>query len=200
MSAKSKSKGTGTTTHATPVQDLINKFNANQKDICCSIRKGSELKKENTLQKIIALTKKLVGDYYDKSPNMGPWSDDEMGQEITHKNSDCVLLWNQARDEVIGYVCFRVEWEIISQDEKYYEFYIYELMVDTKYQRKGYGQFLMNICEQMARTRKCDYLALTVFASNMPAIKCYSEKLGFQYAPNEIEEYTKDYRIMVKYL
>ena len=172
----------------------------NRCHIKCDKIKAQDLTKA-VLQKMVAMTEFLMKDYYDKSKYLGPWNEKKLTEELVHKDSKFIIIWNANKTELIGYICYRLERvDNTDDDMKYHEFYIYEIMINDKHQRKGYGQYLMNECVSIAKLNECDYLAITVFSCNKSAIKFYIDKIGFEYAPNESDEYVNDHRILVKYL
>merc|ERR1719486_1175792 len=119
-----------------------------------------------------------------------------MTKEITDGNSFCIVLKNRAKDELIGYVSFRLQDNVVNIEETYLECYVYELMIQNAYQRKGYGKFLMELCELVASSRECDYIELTVFTANIAGIKFYRKQMQFSFDVNELEQYKHDYRIL----
>jgi len=180
-------------------QKKLYKMLNNQKNIDWEFIKGPEIN-ENVLKELVDLTSKLMKNHYDKSAYLGPWDSDKMGKEISDKDSECIIIRNNKNNELIGYICFRIQLTEIEQiDEvQYLECYVYELMIDEKYQRKGYGEFLMKICEFIADKKQCDYVELTVFTSNIAAIKFYRKQLKYDFDKNELDEYKNDYRILTK--
>mmetsp|Transcript_16927 Transcript_16927/g.15185 ORF Transcript_16927/g.15185 Transcript_16927/m.15185 type:complete len:285 (+) Transcript_16927:61-915(+) len=173
----------------------------NRKEINWSFIIGPELNENNKLLKeLVDLTSKLMKEYYDESKHLGPWNSDKMGKELSDKDSHCIIIRNNINNELIGYVCFRTELNVINLEEDFLEFYVYELMIDSKYQRQRYGEYLMNICEFIAESKECDYIELTVFASNIPAIKFYRKQLDYDFDKNELDDYKSDYRILTKIL
>eukprot|EP00483_Globobulimina_turgida_P004556 UN04565 len=117
-----------------------------RKEINWSFIKGCDLDRES-LKHLVDLTSSLMKSYYDQSKYLGPWNSQRMEEELTHKKANCIIIRNNLNDELIGYVSFRMDVNVINLAEEYYEFYVYELMINNKYQRKGYGEYLMNRCE-----------------------------------------------------
>eukprot|EP00483_Globobulimina_turgida_P011174 UN11195 len=115
-------------------------------EISWSFIKGCDLDKK-LLNNLIDLTSSLMKSYYDESKYLGPWNSQKMEEELTHKNSNCIIIRNKLNDELIGYVSFRMELNVINLAEEYFEFYVYELMINNRYQRKGYGEYFMETCE-----------------------------------------------------
>ena len=170
-----------------------------KKEINWKFIKGPDLK-EDACKELVGLTCDLMKDFYDNSKNLGPWNDDKMAEEIKDKNSQCLIIRNQASNELIGYISFRIEPNVVDLETDYLECYVYELMIAEKYQRKGYGVFLMEVCEFIAESKECDYIELTVFTENIAAIKFYRKQLKYNFDKNELDEYKTDYRILTKIL
>lgn len=174
----------------------------NAKAIQWTFVEGEELKSAgDELRDLVDLTSELMKTLYDQSEYLGPWNRSKMEEELTHKDSHCIVLRERSnRNALIGYVCFRIEQNVVSVEEDYLEFYVYELMICDKYQRQRYGEYLMSVCECIANAKQCDYIELTVFSANLAALKFYRKQLSYEFDKNELDEYKHDYRILTKIL
>ncbi len=71
--------------------------------------------------------------------------------------------------------------------------------IDSTYQRKGYGQYLLNYMMDVARSKQCEIMSLEVRVSNDKAISLYT-KLGFEIVgirKNYYEDNHEDAYLMV---
>eukprot|EP01084_Bolivina_argentea_P127122 224897_1 len=111
---------------------LIQMLNS-RKEINWTFIKGVDLEAK-TLKGLVDLTSTLMKSFYDESKHLGPWSSEKMEQELTHKNSHCIVIRNNSNNELIGYICFRMEMNVVDVTEQYMECYVYELMIHQQYQ------------------------------------------------------------------
>lgn len=76
-------------------------------------------------------------------------------------------------DIMVGFIMMR-----FYDDDKYY--FLWEFMIDEKYQCKGYGeQALIQAIEWMKKDKRCKKIITTYIEGNERARKLYS-KLGFK--------------------
>ena len=101
-----------------------------------------------------------------------------------------------ALGECIGFLAFRIDHEP-NYDCK--ELYVYEFMMDRQYSQQGFGTYLLDLCQFIAKTKKCRHIGLTCFATN-PALEFY-DKSGFivDQLNEDIEKVdTSDYRLLLR--
>jgi len=85
-------------------------------------------------------------------------------------------LVRDAKDsKLIGFVHFRFE---LDDEQKFPVVYCYEIQIESAYQGKGLGKFLMNVLVEIGTRFKLNKVMLTCFKHNAQATKFY-EKLGY---------------------
>lgn len=92
--------------------------------------------------------------------------EEEMFLEEIEKQYAYVL---QSENELVGYIC---GWKILD------EFNITNLAISTDFQRKGFGEILVNFLIHNLIKEKCFKYYLEVRKSNIAAIRLYT-KVGF---------------------
>jgi diamine N-acetyltransferase len=84
---------------------------------------------------------------------------------------------------MVGFIMLRF-------NEEYSSYFIWQFMIDERYQGKGYGSQAMKLAiELMKRDERCREIVTTYKAENEVARKLYTQ-LGFQ-SKGEIEEYNE---------
>lgn len=204
---------------------LRNPFEKQNTKYVCECYAGNELKRP-FIHWAITLTMKLMRSFYDKSKTLGPWNIKTKIEEITDKDSFCLVLRNVKTSNLnennnnnngnqdskfeenndnpdsvtlgdfVGYCSFRIEYE---PNWECNELYIYEIMIDQQYANQGLGTYLMNLCEFIGTHKKCKQLGLTCFSMS-PAIKFYTK---LDYTPDTCTETLEgidvsDYRLLMK--
>jgi ribosomal protein S18 acetylase RimI-like enzyme len=71
--------------------------------------------------------------------------------------------------------------------EKGKVFFIYDIMIDESYRRKGYGQAALVRLEEKAASLDCNEIWLNVFADNKGAKRLY-DKLGYEVQKTHLNE------------
>ncbi|GBG85836.1 hypothetical protein CBR_g40646 [Chara braunii] len=101
---------------------------------------------------------------------------------------------------VVAFVHFRF---VMEEDVEV--LYVYELQLVPEIRRKGVGQFLMEIMEQMARKNNMRGVMLTVQKKNTFAWEFYTQKMGYStdpISPSQVDPYaepeTYSYEILSK--
>ncbi|ETW07906.1 hypothetical protein H310_02314 [Aphanomyces invadans] len=81
--------------------------------------------------------------------------------------------------------------------------YVYEIQVGPGMQRQGLGKRLMQLLQLIGRKYKMKLILLTVFKSNIAAMKFYTEKMGFvidDTSPSAQGDTSESYEILSKSL
>ncbi|KAK3035776.1 hypothetical protein RJ639_033505 [Escallonia herrerae] len=76
------------------------------------------------------------------------------------------------RDPIVGFVHYR-----FTTEEELPVLYVYELQLEPCVQRKGLGEFLMQLIELIAHKNRMDAVVLTVQKENMSALNFYINKM-----------------------
>jgi ribosomal protein S18 acetylase RimI-like enzyme len=118
---------------------------------------------------IFAITARNMKEYYDTAWG---WSDKNKRQELFEEHSRYLIA--TVDNAPIGFIHIRFEMERLTV-----LLYVYELQIETEYQRKGLGRFLMQAAEFIALKRKMEAVMLTVFKANTAARQFY-EKMKYQ--------------------
>ena len=91
-------------------------------------------------------------------------------QAELYDNENRYIILSTTSNDYIGYCSFRY---II---EDYIPvIYIYELQIDQRYKRQGYGSIINSIIEDIAWHNNFNEIMLTVFKANQSAFKFYSQ-------------------------
>lgn len=138
-----------------------------------------------TFTKLMTLFETLMRVMYENS-NWG-WDEEDKLSEWKHQKTRIIIvternsktdtsLWSnevpQDDQEIVAFMCIRFE---IGANKNECSLYVYELHVDSRYQRRGLGEELMRIAKCLALDFKMDKVMLTVFRSNQQALKFYSK-------------------------
>lgn len=93
--------------------------------------------------------------------------------EEAEENPACVPLVIRSAGEAVGFAMYAL-------DEDDGNYWIYRLMIDVRFQRKGYGRAaLMQIIAMLAEHPDCSCVVLGVKPGNVQARRLY-EDVGFQ--------------------
>lgn len=191
---------------ANECQDLLTKvkLNSNRKYRFHLIH--SKHLNQHILDKLMLLFESLMRDKYERSSwgwneetKLAEWKHPKTRLIIVTKNDICdaseTVTSGQLpddEDEIIGFMCFRYE---TGADKGECALYVYELHIDTEYQRQGLGEELMRMARVSGLEFKMDKIMLTVFRSNKPALQFYN-KLKFMPDKSSPSLQEADYVIM----
>ncbi|KAL7614404.1 hypothetical protein Lser_V15G05235 [Lactuca serriola] len=109
---------------------------------------------------------------------------------------------DNSKESIIGFVQYR-----FTIEEEIPVVYVYELQLESAYQGKGLGKFLMLLIELIARKNGMGAVVLTVQKKNYSAIKFYLNKLRYNisaispskvYQLNGVFGEEKSYEILCK--
>ena len=140
--------------------------------------------------------------YYDSTNKQHQFR--HLNNILSQQNSCTIVLGDRESTDpqsspMIGYLTLNPTREMVNGKEINFCF-IRLLMIETKYHRRGYGIFLLSICEMLARSLRLEYLLLQVETRNKGSIAFYS-KMGFKFDLNNlIKDSGKYTRSMVKCL
>ncbi|XP_015929474.1 N-alpha-acetyltransferase 40 [Parasteatoda tepidariorum] len=167
-------------------------YNKHDMNLKVSFSNAKDLKTEEVNQ-IFDLLQKNMKDLYDKS-DWG-WNADEKMSELTSDEARFLVV-KDSEDKLVGFTHFQFDVET-----NYPVLYCYELQIESDYQRKGLGRFLMNILTLIAFKFKLVKVMLTVFTNNRAGINFYLKALQFrrdETSPYEEEE--RCYIILCKFV
>jgi len=144
---------------------------------------GSALSNE-LLEDLLALTRDNMKAMYDGSGSAAwAWNDSRKRGELRNDRMRWILLRSKTlpgidtpesgSKGIVGFMAFRFVAEAGIPLA-----YLHELQLSKSVQRMGYGQRLTAQLERIARNCSMQLIMLTVFSSNVTAMKFY-EKLGF---------------------
>ncbi|KIK71071.1 hypothetical protein GYMLUDRAFT_313298 [Collybiopsis luxurians FD-317 M1] len=106
------------------------------------------------------------------------WDPPDKKEELFHSLSRYILLSpTDNQDQIVGFCSFRFEFED-GEDL----LYCYELQISRSHQRRGLGQYLMNLLEGLGKQSHMDKIMLTVLDKNKAALDFY-QAAGFQLDP-----------------
>ena len=117
------------------------------------------------------------------------WNETKKMSELTSEHARYFVLF--ISDQPVGFVHFRFEAEN-SQSQ----LYIYELQVESNYQKKGIGKFLMQACEFLALKTGMEVVMLTVLRNNLNARDFYSKN---RYIPHPMSPSYEDPEVSSQY-
>lgn len=93
---------------------------------------------------------------------------------LYRNNNDCFPFAIYAEDILVGFL-------LISIDKEEKEYYIWRIMIDEKYQNKGYAQQVLKlILEEVNKDSSIEYI-LTDYVVGNNKMKYILEKLNFEY-------------------
>ncbi|KAI3518108.1 hypothetical protein L1887_06499 [Cichorium endivia] len=111
-------------------------------------------------------------------------------------------ITDNSKESMIGFVQYR-----FTIEEEIPVLYVYELQLESSYQGKGLGRFLMLLIELIARKNGMGAVVLTVQKKNTSAMKFYLNKLRYNisaispskvYQMSGIIDQEKSYEILCK--
>ncbi|HSB03882.1 MAG TPA: GNAT family N-acetyltransferase [Thermodesulfobacteriota bacterium] len=108
----------------------------------------------------------------DASSRPTPWSKESFLKELQNPLSSCftLKLKKEATEQVIGFICFR----ILGEESE-----LLDLVIHSRYRRKGFGKHLMSFYSDFCHERKIKSFYLETGVSNGPAIRLY-QSLAYQ--------------------
>lgn len=126
------------------------------------------------------LVKSNLRDMYEKSN--GGWNEEEKRKEMLTPQARYLIARSVSDPkDYKGFLLFQmVQEETMDDDIMANCAYCYEIQLTESARRKGLGEFLMKLLEQIGSHWKMDKVMLTVFKSNKGAFKFYTDKLGFK--------------------
>lgn len=182
--------------------DLINKVNVqSQRDEYTYHLVHSKDVDETTFSRLMDLFEPLMGEYYSNS-SWG-WNREQKLREWKDPKTRIVVVTEQNggiwkaqlpsnEERLIAFMCFRFEF---GADKSETALYVYELHVDRDFQRKGLGEYLMEVANSLSRSFNMDKTMLTVFRANKQALQFY-KKLRFSPDKSSPESNEQDYIIL----
>jgi ribosomal-protein-alanine N-acetyltransferase len=107
---------------------------------------------------------------------------EQLMEQLIHRNTFFLKLINEKnKHELIGF--------IIAIRDKIDRINIINLLIDPRFQNKGYGAFLLkNTLQRIIELNEIKKVVLNVQESNLQAIRLY-EKFNFKKNPRKIENY-----------
>ncbi|KAF9355635.1 N-alpha-acetyltransferase 40 [Mortierella sp. AD094] len=81
----------------------------------------------------------------------------------------------------VGMIHFQFVEEETMTDKDAEVAYCFEIQVTCDYQRRGIGEYLINLLETIGEATNMEKVMLTVFKANKDAIKFYLERLQYSY-------------------
>jgi ribosomal protein S18 acetylase RimI-like enzyme len=192
---------------------------------CCNVHPNTTMKSEwqQPIDNSSLLIKECwnlfeanMGDWYRNSS----WGLDQEAKIDEWKHEDARFLFVQRQQQrtegrvqenensigLVAFVHFRICYDDDDDDEGDPErvvLYLYEIQVAESVRRRGVGQILMHLLEDICRdAAQLDTLLLTVFRNNTMAMQFYREKLKYQIDtssphPDDVDA---DYEILCKKL
>ena len=85
------------------------------------------------------------------------------------------LLAHDSEGKCVGYSHFRFSMEVDNE-----VLYVHEIQIDSKYQRKGIGRFMMFALEMLAFKADMRKIMLTILKGNPEADKFFKEIMKFE--------------------
>lgn len=128
---------------------------------------------DDQLEWMVNLTEVGMKDFYDKSET--GWNSKSKEKEFKHETARILFIRNSTDNKLVGFVHFRFE---LDDEQKFPVVYCYEIQLESNFQGKGLGKFLMNVLVEIGSRFKCNKVMLTCFKHNLQATKFY-EKLGY---------------------
>jgi len=99
---------------------------------------------------------------------------EEKSKELKHTNARFLLLETSGTGNLAGFVHFRFDYDDCDAPTQGV-LYIYEIQIDTSFQRQGLGKKLMHLSERIAKKAEVSKVMLTVFKKNHNAMKFYED-------------------------
>ena len=160
---------------------------------------------DDLVQRLLTIFEENMGELY----RVSSWGLklNEKEEELRHRKARYLLVWEHstAADDVptttLAAFCHyrfcldddeRPDWPVLC---------IYEIQVALGYQRRGLGQALMRILQEIGRQTDMAKVLLTVFSRNVEGIQFYREKCGYtvdESDPSIYGDHHEDYSIFSK--
>ena len=124
------------------------------------------------------------------------WNDKNKREEMLDEKA-WYLLAETSDGTIAGYSHFRYDMDF--DDEVVY---VYEIQIDSTYQRKGLGRFMMQVLEMLAFKADMRKIMLTVFKHNPEAENFFKKTMKYEIdetcpIDDVVEQY--DYEILSKF-
>lgn len=109
------------------------------------------------------LAQQFMEEKYDRS-GYG-WDDDDKMDELTEKGTRFLILRDRQTCLNVGIVHFRftVQGEVIDEMKGAACLYVFDMLIESKYQRKGLGKHLMIILELIARREQMSRVCVPLY-------------------------------------
>uniref|UniRef100_A0A336LVB1 N-alpha-acetyltransferase 40 n=1 Tax=Culicoides sonorensis TaxID=179676 RepID=A0A336LVB1_CULSO len=134
------------------------------------------------------LAERNVGNYF-KTCKEG-WQPKIKQNDLNKNWARYLIAVDKSTKKNVAYTMFRFDLDYGSS-----VLYCYEMQVESEYQRKGLGAFMMKALEHIVQHFKMEKLVLTVLKNNPDAVKFY-HRLG--YKKDETSPDDEDYEILSK--
>ena len=183
--------------------DVPSSDNGSTKKFELEVMSSSALQ-EDTLQDVLRIFEENMGELY----RISTWglNLDEKAEELRHRKARYLIVWTKQDKEeeaesrkMAAFVHYRF---CFDDDERpdWAVLYIYEIQVADGFQRKGMGQALMLLLEEVARQTQMTKVMLTVFNQNVEGMKFYRERCGYAVDDSDPSNYDEraDYTILSK--
>ena len=172
---------------------LLQKFSKNGLDLTLSTKRVSDLNHDGK-EFIIDLLAKNMKKLYEDSE--WGWNDKNKREEMLDEKA-WYLLAETSDGTIAGYSHFRYDMDF--DDEVVY---VYEIQIDSTYQRKGLGRFMMQVLEMLAFKADMRKIMLTVFKHNPEAENFFKKTMKYEIdetcpIDDVVEQY--DYEILSKF-
>jgi len=169
------------------------KFSKNGLDLTLSTKRVSDLNHDGK-EFIIDLLAKNMKKLYEDSE--WGWNDKNKREEMLDEKA-WYLLAETSDGTIAGYSHFRYDMDF--DDEVVY---VYEIQIDSTYQRKGLGRFMMQVLEMLAFKADMRKIMLTVFKHNPEAENFFKKTMKYEIdetcpIDDVVEQY--DYEILSKF-
>jgi len=178
-----------------PLESLpsFKKFSKNGLDLTLSTKRVSDLNHDGK-EFIIDLLAKNMKKLYEDSE--WGWNDKNKREEMLDEKA-WYLLAETSDGTIAGYSHFRYDMDF--DDEVVY---VYEIQIDSTYQRKGLGRFMMQVLEMLAFKADMRKIMLTVFKHNPEAENFFKKTMKYEIdetcpIDDVVEQY--DYEILSKF-
>lgn len=145
------------------------------------------------LNRMLRLVQVNVGEMYERCRGWG-WNTKLKLHELRHPHARFLIVYRASDHAFVGFMHYRFD-----REEHMHEpmVYIWDLQIETEFQRQGLGTRLLQYVEQLARQRERLLLQLTVFTENRSALRFYLRH-GFEIATHSPRG--EDYVILSKRL
>ena len=110
---------------------------------------------------------------YSKPPYSGKWPKERALKKVQAYHKSLLVYVGVLEKEIIGFIIFRV-----ATGDREKETYIQELVVDSKFQGKGFGKILLKYVEDYSKRKGMKEIAFLAHVKSK-AFKIY-KKLGWK--------------------